>query len=1394
MQEARGTFRIFVSSTFVGLEDERDALQLDVFPALAKTCEALGAGFQAVDLRWGVRQEAALNQQTMEICTAEIDRCLKSGIKPNFILLLGDRYGWQPLPARIDAMEFELVRGRILSDSDRVLVDHWYERDENAVPPQYVLRPRTAEYADPEDWSRSETQIHTALRQAAVRALLSPEALVKYETSATHQEILRGLGSTPADREHVFAFFRSQGNAAEDFELSKLKSDLGKLLGPNIVEFKNGDMTDLITKVRRKLEPVITEQAGQFRSRLTSRSEADLHEKFASDSVRLFRGRGSALKTIEQYLLGATRSPLVIHGESGSGKSALMAAAFRQTATSVPNQSVVTRFIGSTTSSSGGVSLLRSICLEIAERNGHPQVFSLDFSELVSAFHKELLTVPSGKKLILFVDGLNQLQPQDPALTQPWIPAELLPNCRVVVSAIDVPPHLGSAQLLELGAFPLPDAEETLSFWLRDAGRTLQPLQRQKILTKFARCPLPLHLKLAFEEARHWTSFRRNEDCALGDSLDEMIDIALGRLSDEANHGRVLTGQTLRYFSAARRGLTEEELVKVLNTDKKVWDDFLQHASHRLSQRILPAGIWSRLFYDLRPYLSEHTELGVDSLAFLHGRVRDRIAAKYLDAESSAETHQSLATCFQQLADPGNTGEWKGNAVHAATELPFHLSNSNDHKALEELLNSLPYLRARVQAGGTYLLSGDYELVQNPAGVASWKDFIRLHAQKLVEDPNMLLALVNHEGFPSARAQVVARNWPQQWLKTSLEPVQRTSDSSAALRVEMESSREFPHGREGALAPQAQVIFSFERLGSVAMFDALNMRQLVTRVNIRKERPLKFACSPDASCLLVVFESSQAELYRGVKGQDDFPSNFSRVVQFSCFLPEFDEPVVEWFNDSFWLQIQPGMLGRVDSVTGKCESVRLPEKAHGELAALLFLRREERFIAMRQGNATMIVGPGDGQIYRVNSSLCAACTCGDEVAAAFSNGFATIFRFTPALTPAEKTKTGVISGAVGWDGERLLWLADSGNFPKLRAWRFEDGQSEEVQDSQKLFPSGLQVIPRVWIPESKGRVLLLTTHSMARFHLSAGGSLTDEMVVWLDGGATWRAVTRKDRAQWLLEAQSDRKACLGTDIPGRLYCGVDGRGYFYAARVDRPGAVWNLADLYSTPLLSPPQLFNAAAGDPEAGCWFCDRRGGIFYVGDDRIVRQVETVKDGLGANLLVCGDYLLWWGTIPHYYPEYGVEQAREFVFFRRRVHQSSRLERLGERRFSVREGLCINLAYNHITGRLTLLWQPETKRPLLRTASIEDFLNGRFHDRDLKGAGLAGHAKTAFSGDGKVLGIVNSGGVFHCVDIENGIVTATLAGSFQFTHLAPAGDDTAFWLVQADQSIYRCTLVWPL
>lgn len=149
--QASRTFRLFVSRPSRTSRPSANALQQYVFPRLAELCASRNARFQAVDLRWGVSEEASLDQRAIPICLTEIERCQRMTPRPNFIVLLGDRYGWRPLPARIGAEEFEEILAMVPEDDARLLVwvadqpaeaKGWYRCDENGDPREYVLRPR----------------------------------------------------------------------------------------------------------------------------------------------------------------------------------------------------------------------------------------------------------------------------------------------------------------------------------------------------------------------------------------------------------------------------------------------------------------------------------------------------------------------------------------------------------------------------------------------------------------------------------------------------------------------------------------------------------------------------------------------------------------------------------------------------------------------------------------------------------------------------------------------------------------------------------------------------------------------------------------------------------------------------------------------------------------------------------------------------------------------------------------------------------------------------------------------------------------------------------------------------------------------------------------------------
>ena len=137
MPDARA-IRVFVSSTFRDMQDEREELIKRVFPAIRRLCEQRGVAFSEVDLRWGVTDEQKAEGAVLPICLAEIDRS-----RPYFIGLLGQRYGWVPeslpddltaqLPwlrglANTSVTEMEILHG-VLNDPVAIDSAFFYLRD-----------------------------------------------------------------------------------------------------------------------------------------------------------------------------------------------------------------------------------------------------------------------------------------------------------------------------------------------------------------------------------------------------------------------------------------------------------------------------------------------------------------------------------------------------------------------------------------------------------------------------------------------------------------------------------------------------------------------------------------------------------------------------------------------------------------------------------------------------------------------------------------------------------------------------------------------------------------------------------------------------------------------------------------------------------------------------------------------------------------------------------------------------------------------------------------------------------------------------------------------------------------------------------------------------------------
>ncbi|MDE3088288.1 MAG: DUF4062 domain-containing protein, partial [Chloroflexota bacterium] len=846
MPQASRTFRIFVSSTFSDLKEERNALQERVFPRLRDLAMAHGCRFQAIDLRWGVSEEAALDQQTMKICLGEIERCQKTSPKPNFIVLLGNRYGWRPLPAEIPADEFERIIPQV-SKEDRSLLEQWYRRDDNAVPAVYCLQPRSGEYVEYDSWEKVEDKLRQIFLAAIEWLPLLPDEAIKYTASATEQEIVHGALRVPDAQEHVFCYFREieglpadeRGEGFNDLNAKaarkqeELKARLRQQLPGNIhsynARWQEGPSLDhldrLCEDVYADLSKVMLAEISHLESVDPLDKEIAANDDFGTERARVFIGRAELLKSIADYIKWNDPHPLAVWGVSGSGKSALMARAVQQVRES--GKDVIVRFIGATPESSNGRALLASLCRQISQRYGADETnIPLEYKDLVGEFPKRLALATPDKPLALFLDALDQLSNADNARNLIWLPADLPANVRLILSTLPgeclsaLERKLPASNRHQLEPLSREQGSEALELWQTDARRTLQPEQRAAVLNKFTQNGLPLYLNLAFEQARLWRSYDGVRE--LGADIPESIGNLFERLSNKANHGEVMVSHSLGYLAAGKNGLTEDELLQVLSRDLDVYQwfvqsvqhippdlltlalsfhthkdpalctvqeredtthwlqqiikhdppalvEFLQFAMRASSPTQLPVLLWSRLYFDLEPYLTERSADGTALLTFYHRQLNEFATTHHLNPVF----HQRLAAYFaHQSLYAGEDGTGVPN-LRRLSEQPYQEAHGGLSDELRATLTEFNFLEAKVSAQGVQPLIDDYDLIGIPGleiPAASQRNLrlvqgaLRLSANVLASDKSQLA--------PQLTGRLLSLKEPE--IKTLLERTKET--------------------------------------------------------------------------------------------------------------------------------------------------------------------------------------------------------------------------------------------------------------------------------------------------------------------------------------------------------------------------------------------------------------------------------------------------------------------------------------------------------------------------------------------------------------------------------------------------------------------------------------------
>src|ERR1035441_285632 len=330
--------RVFVSSTFRDMIEDRNELMAQVWPALRRVCRGRAVEFVEVDLRWGVTEEQAQRMETVRHCLAEIKRC-----RPYFIGLLGERYGWVPGPeayspalleeerwlageaAKRSVTELEILHG-VLNNPDMAGRSFFYFRDPayvESVPKdkQKDFTAENAEAAEKLNELKNRIRARFGIPPSGGSPLASLIQPAKAGTPNEPQTLCPRLREGYPDPRQLAALILADLTAAIE------------------AEFPADQVPDVWTR------------------------EARDHEAYAkSRCTQFYVGREAYYERLDAFARdGADGRGLTVLGESGGGKSALLANWVGRWRTAHPDDFVFQHYIGSSPLSAGHLGLMRRL-------------------------------------------------------------------------------------------------------------------------------------------------------------------------------------------------------------------------------------------------------------------------------------------------------------------------------------------------------------------------------------------------------------------------------------------------------------------------------------------------------------------------------------------------------------------------------------------------------------------------------------------------------------------------------------------------------------------------------------------------------------------------------------------------------------------------------------------------------------------------------------------------------------------------------------------------------------------------------------------------------------------------------------------------------------------------
>jgi len=541
--------RIFISSTFRDMQEERDHLVTKIFPALRRYCEERDVSLFELDLRWGISEDESKQGKVVDICLKEIQKTT-----PFFIGILGERYGWVP----------NEDERRKIAESTQVFKEYPWIQDE-------LLK------------GTSITEIE--IQEGVLRSKEKVNAYFYFRSPG--MEVEEGFKENPGSREaQKLAALKQTLRKQQDYPVKDYDSI--EHLG-NLVEADFKALVDMLFP-HGALSPLEKERL--------------LQRVYLKRMTRVYVPNPEYDARIDRFVK-AYGGVLVICGEAGIGKSALLAH-WIQNRGERKNEKIIYHFIGQGGDEGDFRKITHRFIEEIRDLYGLQSVPPPEQSKGKDPQKEELQNLLAAVKdrgrLVIIMDGLDKLQETDKdkidkkdAHKLEWFP-NFSDNVRFICTTNKIQGGRNGEYIIpdgcndtEVGTLDVERRKMLIAEYLVSFGKKLTSSQIECIANDKEN-ENSLALITLLDELRMFGKYEELDGeidryLAAG-TIPDLFTLVLERLEKNYNYGKGnFVGDALSLLYVSQKGLSEAEICNLTGTEPLYWSQLYNGiASHLIAR------------------------------------------------------------------------------------------------------------------------------------------------------------------------------------------------------------------------------------------------------------------------------------------------------------------------------------------------------------------------------------------------------------------------------------------------------------------------------------------------------------------------------------------------------------------------------------------------------------------------------------------------------------------------------------------------------------------------------------------------------------------------------------------------------------------------------------------